>query len=156
MIVLQIIAFAIVMGILYKFVFTKIVAGVAAREERIRKTFEEIEAKQAGLIRELEEYARKIKEIEQAAATRMKEALEEGLKLRKDMEAEAVKRAEGEIARAEALIRIETDQATATLRREAARLAIEQAERMLGKIGTDVQSRLVDRYLKEMEKVGKV
>lgn len=156
-VILQIVAFVVVFAVVWKFVITKVFKAMAKREEDIRKRFEEIEARQIAVDQQVKEYNRKLQEIEQEAAVRMKAAVEEGLKLRAEMEVEAKRRADEEIARTQTLIQIESDQATITLRREAARLAVEQAERLLAQAMTpEMQSRLVDRYLREMDKVKQV
>lgn len=153
-VIVQIMAFVLVFVLLWKVLVKRITAGLAKREEGIRKTFQDIETRQAAVDRQVEEYSRKLKEIEQEAAFKMKEAVSEGQRLKADMETEARRRAEDEVAKAKSLIQIESDQAVVTLRKEATRLAMEQAERILaGAVGSDVQGRLVDRYLQELEKV---
>jgi F-type H+-transporting ATPase subunit b len=155
--ILQVVAFVIVFGVLWKFVIVKIFAGMAKREEDIRKRFEEIEKKQADMDLQVKEYAKRLQDIEQTAAVRMKEAVAEGLKLKAEMEAEAKRRAEEEVARTQTLVQIESDQAIATLRKEAARLSMEQAERLIREaMNTELQARLVDRYLAELDKVKQV
>ena len=156
-VILQFIAFGVVVAILWKFVITKVFVGMTKREESIRVKFSEIEAKQAEVEQQVREYDRKLHEIEQEAAGKMKAAVTEGLRLKAEMEAEAKRRAEDEIARTKTLIEIESDQAKVSLRREATRLAMEQAERLLAQAMTpDLQNRLVERYLQEMERVKQV
>jgi F-type H+-transporting ATPase subunit b len=155
--VLQIVAFAAVFWLVWTFVIKRVSAGMKSREEGIAKKFSEIEGQQAEEGKRVAEYSRRLEQIEQEASVRMKQAAEEGLRLKAEIEAEAKQRSEDEAARTEGLIQLESEQAVVTLRKEAARLALEQAERMMRQAMTpDLQARLVDRYLREMEQIKQV
>lgn len=153
----QLIAFLILLAVLHRFVFTRIAAAMRARSKRLQATFDEIRSKQDGVERTATEYTEKLRGIEAEARRRIDSAVQEGDRMRKEIETQAKKEREGRLARLQEEIRIEREKAVLELRQEAARMAVELADRVVAaSVDDPMQQRLVARYLEALERVQRV
>jgi F-type H+-transporting ATPase subunit b len=152
--IVQVIAFAILIWVLGKFLFGRIGQFLQRREEEIKGSFQKIEERQKEVERLTADYERRLQEIEKERDRKIQEAVQEGLARRAAIEEQAKKEADRERARALEQIQIERDKAILMLRQESARIGVEIAEKVLAESVTpDVQKRVVDRYLKELDAV---
>lgn len=149
----EIVAFLIILFLLGRFVVPPLQRSMAARQEAIKKSFDDADAAKARLAAAEEDYKKAIAEAraeqaksrEEAAATRRE--IIEAAKEEARVEAEAV------TARAEARLEVERAQVFAELRGEIGRLAVDLAERIVGESLADDerQRRVVDSFIAGLE-----
>ncbi|MBI5367181.1 MAG: F0F1 ATP synthase subunit B [Planctomycetes bacterium] len=150
----QTLGFLILFFVLYKFVVPPVKKVLADRSARIRTNYEETEKARAELARMTRECSERLAGLEREVEERVKQALTEGEAVRDQILAEARAHAQTVAQKAEAEIALAKETAI-----EEIRLAvIERTFAAAGKLAlvavTDpVQDRLVEDYLKEMEKV---
>ena len=149
------IIFLVMLAILYPTAWKNVLAGLKAREERIRKDIADAEASRVRAEATLKEYNTQLATAETrvrdmlAKATADGEAIAAGIRTRAQHDAEETKQ--------KALRDIEAsrDQAVAELHTQAAVLATNVAEKILRRnLSPDDQRDLVNRSLEELQAVG--
>ena len=149
----EIFAFIIILAVMYKFVVPPLQKSVTLRQEMIAKQIADSKEAKERLDAAEAEYKTMVSEARTEAA----KAREEGNKARQEIiesaKEEARLEAEGVTSRAEARLEVERSQVFAELRGEIGRLAVELSERIVGEslADDDRQSRVVDRFLTELE-----
>jgi F-type H+-transporting ATPase subunit b len=149
----EIIAFAIIVWILAKFVIPPINKAMTARQEAIRSEFAELDAAKDDAHKAEEEFKSQIADARQQAAKIREEAREQGAQI----VAEARETAQHEAARivehGHAQVQAERQQAVASLRAEVGTLATNLAGRIVGESleDDDRSNRVVDRFLADLE-----
>lgn len=149
----ELVAFAIILAVMYKFVVPPLQKSVSLRQEMIRKQIEDSKEAKERLDAAESEYKQMVSEARTEAA----KAREEGNKVRQEIidsaKEEARVEAEAVTSRAEARLEVERRQVLAELRAEIGRLSVELAERIVGESLADDerQGRVVDRFLAELE-----
>jgi len=146
------IVFVVVLAILSKFAFPKILGAVEAREAHLRELAEAAEQDRAAAAALLEENRRTLEETR----ARVQEALGEARTSAERMQATALEEARAErdelLARARHDIDNEREMALAAVRREAVDVAIAAAEKLVRRsLGSDDNRRLVREYLGQVE-----
>lgn len=145
------------LGIIYLVFHVKLLPTInKALEERraaIEGGMEKAQAAQAEARQTLEEYRERLSEARHEAARLREEAREQGAALIAEMRAEGQRQRDEIIAAAHAQIEAERRQASEALRRDIGRLATELASRLVGEALEDHarQSRVIDRFLDELE-----
>ncbi|HEX6527239.1 MAG TPA: F0F1 ATP synthase subunit B [Streptosporangiaceae bacterium] len=147
------ICFVLVFGILGKFLMPRIQRTLAERTEQIEGGLARAEQEQEEAQQLLEQYRQQLAEARHEAARLREEAREQGAQIIAEMRQQAEAEARRVTEAAQAQIESERQQALATLRTEVGTLATELASRIVGESLTDEvrQSRLVDRFLEELE-----
>ena len=151
--VVELAAFAIVLGVLWRYVIPPVQRAMTARQDIARK-----------LVSDHQEARQLLEKARTAYTTAMADARHEAAQLRAQAEerrreivegasAEAEARAAGIISRGQARLVAERRQAIRRLRAELGSLAVELAEKILGEALADDQrqKRLIDRFLSHME-----
>ena len=147
-----IVAFLTVMFILKKFAWGPIIGALDERRETIRKSFDDIDQRQAKLAGQLKDYEERLRLIDDEARQRLNKSVEEGRRIAQEIEAKAKEDAEASLARARQAIQIETDKARVELRNEIVALSIGTAERLLKmELNDDRHRQLVNSYIAEMQ-----
>ena len=147
-----IIVFVIVLAILSKFAFPRILGAVEAREAHLRELAEAAERDRAEAARLAEENRKLVEDTR----SRVQEALAESRNTAERMKAEALEDARREreemLARARADIATERELALAAVRRDAVDLAIGAAQKLVrARLDGDENRRLVREFLGEVE-----
>ena len=147
------ICFVLVFGILGKFLMPRIQRTLAERTEQIEGGLARAEQEQEEAQQLLEQYRQQLAEARHEAARLREEAREQGAQIIAEMRQQAEAEARRVTEAAQAQIESERQQALASLRTEVGTLATELASRIVGESLTDEvrQSRLVDRFLEELE-----
>jgi F-type H+-transporting ATPase subunit b len=127
----QFIFFMLLFVVMWRFFFTRIVDALHKREEAVDTILHDIDMKQKMVDQHMKDYTRRMQEIEQEATLKIQAAVKEGQKVKGEVEAEAKRRADEELARGKAQIQKEKEQAMAALQKEATRIAAEIAARVL-------------------------
>ena len=149
----EVIAFAIIVWILAKFVIPPINKAMTARQDAIRNQFAELDEAKDDANKAEEEFKAQIADARKQAAKIREEASEQG----NQIVAEAREKANAEASRiidhGHAQIEAERKQAVASLRAEVGTLATELAGRIVGESLQDDErsTRVVDRFLADLE-----
>ena len=141
LIVWTVVTFAVLLGILWKFAWNPLLGALEAREEAIKRTIDDAERLQAEAGKVLEEHKARLAEARTEGNRDLDEARQAGERLK----AEIMEKARGEagkvVERAHRQLELETEQAIQTVRRKAADLALQAAERVLERSLTDADHR---------------
>ena len=151
--VAELIAFAIIFGVLAKWVLPYVNHGLQARQEMIRQQMSDAE-KAAERLAEAEHTYRDALAAGRAQASRLnQEALKHAAALKAEIRDEAAQDASRILAAARTQIESERVMAIATIRSEIGTMAVELAGRIVGESLKDFeqQERVVDRFLDDLE-----
>ena len=150
------VAFLIVFGTLGKLLLPRIQKTLQERTDQIEGGLERAEEAQAEAARTLEQYRQQLAEARHDAARLREEAKEQGAQIIAEMRSEARAEARRLTEAANAQIEAERQQALTSLRAEVGALATDLASRIVGESLQDEarQSRVVDRFLDELEQHG--
>jgi F-type H+-transporting ATPase subunit b len=151
--VVELAAFIIVLGVLWRYVIPPVQQAMTARQETARK-----------LVNDSQEAKQLLEKAQTAYKTAMADARHEAARLRAQAEQQRREIVEGAstqaeaavaeiIARSQAQLVAEQRQAIRQLKAELGRLAVELAEKILGEALADNQrqKRLIDRFLSDIE-----
>jgi F-type H+-transporting ATPase subunit b len=149
------ILFAIVFGVLAKFLLPMAQQTLAQRTELIEGGLAKSEEAQAEAGALLDQYRQQLAEARHEASRLREEAREQGAQIIAEMRDQAQAEARRVTEAAQAQIEAERQQALISLRTEVGTLATELASRIVGESLTDEarQRRMVDRFLDEIEQV---
>jgi F-type H+-transporting ATPase subunit b len=147
--------FIVVFGILGKMLLPRIQQTLTERTEQIEGGLAQSKEAQAEATELLDRYREQLAEARHEAARMREEAREQGAQIIAEMREQAQTEARRITEAAQAQIEAERQQALASLRTEVGTLATELASRIVGESLTDEarQSRMVDRFLGELEQV---
>jgi F-type H+-transporting ATPase subunit b len=151
--VVEVIAFAIIVFILAKWIIPPINKAMTARQDAVRQQFAELDEAKDDAHKAEEEFKAQIADARKQAAKIREEAHEQGNQIL----AEARERAHAEAGRimdhGHAQIEAERKQAVASLRSEVGTLATNLAGRIVGESLEDDErsNRVVDRFLVDLE-----
>jgi len=150
------ILFLIVFGALAKFLLPRATKMLAERTEQIEGGLARSEEAQTEATQLLDQYREQLAEARHEASRLREEAREQGAQIIAEMREQAQAEARRITESAQAQIEAERQQALTALRTEVGTLATELASRIVGESLTDEarQSRMVDRFLDELEVAG--
>jgi F-type H+-transporting ATPase subunit b len=148
------IAFSLLFYVLRKFVVPMFEKAFEARTQAIQGGIERAEKAQAEAQRALVQYTEQLSKAQSEAQTLREEARVQGAAIIEDLRAKAQEEAARITAAAHASIEAERQQAVTSLRNEVGALAVELASKIVGEALDDQarQSRIVDRFLEDLEK----
>jgi F-type H+-transporting ATPase subunit b len=151
--IVELIAFAIIVWVLAKFVIPPVNRAMTARQEAIREQFAELDEAKDEAHKAEEEYKAQLADARQAANKIREEAREQGNQIVADAREKAQTEADRIIENGHGQVRAERQQAIASLRAEVGTLAIELAGRIVGESLEDDErsNRVVDRFLVDLE-----
>jgi F-type H+-transporting ATPase subunit b len=149
------ICFLLVFGILGKVFLPRIQKTLAERTDLIEGGLNRADEAQAEAKQLLEDYRQQLADARHEAARMREEAREQGAQIIAEMREQAQAEARRLTESAQAQIESERQQALTSLRAEVGALATELASRIVGESLADEarQSRMVDRFLDELEQV---
>ena len=148
------IAFTLLFLTLRKFVVPMFEKAYTDRTNAIQGGMERAEKAQLEAQRALIQYNEQLSKAREEAQTLREEARVQGAAIIEDLRAKAQDEAARITATAHASIEAERQQAIASLRNEVGTLAVELASKIVGEALDDQarQSRVVDRFLEDLEK----
>ena len=148
------VAFTLLFLVLRKFVVPMFEKAFTARTEAIQGGIERAEKAQVEAQRALTKYNEQLSKAQSEAQTLREEARVQGAAIIEDLRAKAQEEAARITATAHASIEAERQQAVTSLRNEVGALAVELASKIVGEALDDQvrQSRIVDRFLEDLEK----
>jgi len=153
-IIVGLIAFSILFILLRKFAVPKFEAAYQARTEAIQGGMEKAEKAQREAEAALANYKAQLAEARGEAQKLRDEARAEGAAIIEQMRNTAQDEANRITASARAAIEAERQQALTSLRNEVGALAVELASKIVGEALDDQarQSRIIDRFIEDLEK----
>jgi F-type H+-transporting ATPase subunit b len=149
----ELIAFAIIVWVLAKFVIPPINRAMTARQDAIRTQFAELDEAKDDAHRAEEEFKAQIADARKRAAKIREEAHEQGNQILAEAREKAQTESQRIIEHGHAQIEAERKQAVASLRAEVGTLATNLAGRIVGESLEDDErsNRVVDRFLADLE-----
>ena len=149
----ELIAFAVIVFVLAKYVIPPINKAMAARQEAIRADFAEADAAKKSANEAEEEFKSQIADARHEAAKIREEAREQGAQIVAEMREQGQSEAARIIEHGHAQLAAERQQAVASLRAEVGSLATTLAGRIVGESLEDDErsGRVVDRFLADLE-----
>ncbi|MQA87348.1 MAG: F0F1 ATP synthase subunit B [Streptosporangiales bacterium] len=152
----ELLAFLIILFVLWKWVVPPIQRSMQQRQDAIRIQLEEGQRAKERLEAAEADYRRALDEARQDASRMREEAQEQRRAIVDQAASEARERAQEILDRAEAQLEAERHQAIVQLRNEIGSLAVELAGRIVGESLEDEarQGRIVERFLTELEESG--
>ncbi len=150
------ILFFLVFGFLAKIGLPRIMKTLEERHDAIEGGINRADEAQAEAERVLQQYRAQLDDARHEAARMREEAREQGAQIIAEMRERAEAEARRIAEAAQAQIEAERQQALASLRAEVGSLATELASRIVGESLADTarQSRMVDRFLADLEQQG--
>lgn len=154
----ELIAFAIMFFIIARYIVPPINRAMTARQDAIRKEFADLDQARADAKSAEEEFRAQIADARHEAAKIREEAREQGAAIIAEMREQAQAEAARIVEHAHTQIEADRQQAVASLRAEVGTLATSLAGRIVGESLEDQarQSRVVDRFLADLEDQGSV
>lgn len=154
--IVELLAFAVMLGVLAKWVIPYINKAMTARQEAIRQRFEELEAAKASAEEAEQEYRSQLQEARHEAARIREEAREQGAQIVVEMREQAQAEANRITSAASAQMDAERQQVLAQLKSEVGALATDLAGRIVGESLEDEarKRRTVDRFIAELDGQG--
>jgi len=153
--IVELIAFAIILGILAKWVVPPVNRAAKERQERIRRQFEESEEAKAKAEAAEKEYRDAIVGMRAEAARLREEARAEGQQIVAEAREKALEEARRISQAAQENLEAQRQQIMVQMRSEVGRLAVDLTTRIVGEsLDEERQHRIVDRFLAELENAG--
>ncbi|KQW48359.1 ATP synthase subunit B [Nocardioides sp. Root1257] len=149
----ELLAFALLLFLLAKYVIPPINRAMTARQDAIREQFAELDEAKSEASAAEEEFKAQITDARHEAARIREEAREQGAAIIAEMREQAQAEAARIVEHAHTQIEADRKSAAASLRGEVGTLATTLAGRIVGESLDDEarQSRVVDRFLSELE-----
>jgi F-type H+-transporting ATPase subunit b len=150
----ELIAFFIILWILWNKVIPRVNAVLEARQELIRKAIEEAREAKERLERAEQEYRQQLNEGRAEAARLREEARSEGKRIIEEMRKAAAEQAAAIAAANQRQMEIDRQRAMGELKAEIGRLSVELASRIVGESLEDEarKRRTVDRFVEELDR----
>jgi F-type H+-transporting ATPase subunit b len=149
----ELIAFAIIVFLLGKYVIPPINKAMTARQDAIRTQFADLDQAKADAKAAEDEFRAQIADARHEAARIREEAREQGATIIAEMREQAQAESNRIVEHAHAQIDADRQQAVTSLRAEVGSLATDLAGRIVGEALDDQarQSRVVERFLADLE-----
>jgi F-type H+-transporting ATPase subunit b len=149
----EVIAFAIIIWVLAKYIVPPINKAMTARQDAIRKQFADLEDAEQDARKAEADYKEQLNNAKHEAARIREEAREQGAQIVQEAREKAQGEAERIIEHAHAQIEADRKAAFASLRRDVGSLATNLAGRIVGESMEDDerQARVVERFLADLD-----
>ena len=152
-IILLAVNFIILILILNKFLFKRVLTHLDNRKKEIEGTFDKIEQDKKQIAQLTDEYQVKLSQIEKEAYQKIQSAVKEGLTAKTEIISEAHLQADNVLRKAKDEIGLEKNKAMKEMRQEIITLAISAAEKIIHKeLDEKTNSRVVSEFLEEIDK----
>jgi len=138
-IIVQLLAFLIVLFTLRKLAWKPILDSLEARRAKIRHEFESIEAARREIEALKADYAARLAKIEEEARSKVQDAVEEGRKLSRDIQEKARADAQAVFEKMQQNLDLEIAKAKLVLKKSVVELSLQVAEKVLDEHLTDTK-----------------
>ncbi len=155
LLVTHVIAFLIVLWLLRRFAWGRLLAFLEQRRERIRAEFAAIETQRAEVAELKRAYEGHLRNIEGESRERIREAVVEGNAAAARIRERAQEERRQRLVRAEEEVRLLEDAAKETLRMRTVDLAMQAAEKAVAaRLDDERQRELIERFIADLETTG--
>jgi len=152
-IILLAVNFIILVLILNKFLFKRVLQHLDNRKKEIEDTFDKIEHDKQHIAQLTDEYQNKLNQIEKEAYQKIQAAIKEGLTAKTQIISESHLQADNVLRRAKEELEIEKKKAMKEMRQEVISLSIAAAEKVIRKkLDEQTNSKIVAEFLDEIDK----
>lgn len=149
--VAHLVGFLIVLWVLGKFAWPKVLGFIEERQHKIQTDLQAAEFQREEAARVKEELDKEMRSIEAKARQRIQEAVNEGQRVAADVKAGAQKEATERLVRVTQEVERERAKAAEVLREDIVRLAVGMGEKIIGeKLDKETHQRLIDEYVDEV------
>ena len=150
--IVQVLGFAVLVGVLVKLVFPALGKILAGRTKGIEETFQKIDLDTQDASRRMAEIKEKLAHLDQESQRRLQAALDDAQATRTQLMADTAVQVQAAAEKAKREIQIERDKAVLELRHEATDLTLKAADHLVQSVMTDaLQEKLVTKYLSELD-----
>lgn len=150
----HIIGFVIALWILKKFAWKPLLGLLDERRERIKNSFDEIDAKNAQAETLHQQYEAKLRDIDAEARKRLTEAVQEGEKIAAKIKDDARNEAKDIMARTKSELEQDFAKARIQLKEDVVNLTINATEKIIReRLDTQKHREMIGRFIEDVEKV---
>lgn len=152
LLVIQAVGFLILLYILRKYLFDKILAMIRARREEIQETYDKSEQYHKEAANLKAEYEKKVTEAEEEAEKKLTTAVKEAKALSADIIEKSRQEAEAIKLKASETLELERKKAAAEIRDQVVNLSILATSKLIEQsMSKDKAEQLVDEFIKDVE-----
>ncbi len=149
-ILIQIIAFLIMLWVMKRFGWKPLLGVLKERREKIKAEFELIDSQKKEVAKLNERYQEKIRDINAEARKKVQEGIEEGQRISAEIQASAKENAREIIEKAQLEIGVETEKAKTKLKKDIVNLVVDITEKLLHeKMDNAGQKKLLENFITE-------
>ena len=150
----HIVGFVIFVWFLKRFAWKPLLGLLDERTERIKSSFDEIDAKKAAAETLHQQYEAKLREIDSEARKRLTEAVQEGEKIAAKIKDDARNDAKEVMARTKSELEQDYAKARIQLKEDVVDLTINAAEKIIReRLDTQKHREMIGRFIDDVEKV---
>jgi len=154
-IIVQLLAFLIVLFTLRKLAWKPILDSLEARRAKIQHEFESIEAARREIEALKADYAERLAKIEEDARSKVQEAIEEGRKISRDIQEKARADAQAVFDKTQQDLNLEIAKAQLVLKKSVVELSMQVAEKVLDEHLSDTkQQEKIEQIIANIEAEG--
>ncbi|KIC71756.1 ATP synthase subunit b [Candidatus Protochlamydia amoebophila] len=148
----QIIAFLIMLGVLKKFVWKRLLNLIEERKQLIQSEFDKIENQKEEVTKLSEEYKAKLHDIDAEARRRIQEAVVKGRDIAHDIEQETRQKVTSLLNNAQEEMKLELAQAKEQLKKDVINISFAITEKLIQeKVDISKHQKLVEEAVEQVE-----
>ncbi|CAF24396.1 F0F1 ATP synthase subunit B [Candidatus Protochlamydia amoebophila] len=148
----QIIAFLIMLGVLKKFVWKRLLNLIEERKQLIQSEFDKIENQKEEVTKLSEEYKAKLHDIDAEARRRIQEAVVKGRDIAHDIEQETRQKVTSLLNNAQEEMKLELAQAKEQLKKDVINISFAITEKLIHeKVDISKHQKLVEEAVEQVE-----
>ncbi|WP_042281312.1 MULTISPECIES: F0F1 ATP synthase subunit B [Candidatus Protochlamydia] len=148
----QIIAFLIMLGVLKKFVWKRLLNLIEERKQLIQSEFDKIENQKEEVTKLSEEYKAKLHDIDAEARRRIQEAVVKGRDIAHDIEQETRQKVTSLLNNAQEEMKLELAQAKEQLKKDVLNISFAITEKLIHeKVDISKHQKLVEEAVEQVE-----
>lgn len=149
-IIIQIIAFLIMLWVMKKFGWQPLLDILKERREKIQAEFDNIDAQKAEVAELNRDYEEKMRGIDAEARRKIQEGIEEGQRISSEIQSNAQENARDILQKAHQEMEIEADKAKSKLKKDMVNLVVDVTEKLLHeKLDETGQKKLLEKFISE-------
>ncbi len=147
----QALGFLILLAILRKFAWGKVLSGLEARSRRISDELRSIEEAKAELAGLKQRYQESLNKIEEEARAKIQQAIQEGRRIAMEIEEDARSHARATLEKTKEAVALEVTKARVELKEQVVDLAIQVTHKVLQQnLDEETDRRMIEAFIQEV------
>ena len=147
----QAIGFLILLGILRKFAWGKILSGLETRSQRIAQELRSVEEARKDLAGLKQQYQDSLNRIEEEARVKIQQAVQEGRRIAMEIEENARSHARATLEKTKEAVALEVAKARVELKEQVVDLAIQVTHKVLQQhLDEETDRRMIEAFIQEI------